>query len=113
MSHNNCDSSSAVSPTICPNVRGRIGEGKEDRDTNFGSNSRPKGLDSEQNEDQTENKEEENKEEEAEIEIPESGRIPNTLGVEEHLKHQIMHYTFKEWCPICVKTQRQTNPTKR
>ena len=50
---------------------------------------------------------------EPEIVIPESERIPNTPSVEEYVKHQITHYPFKSWCPICVKNAAQNNPHKK
>ena len=39
-------------------------------------------------------------------------KIPNTPTVEEYMKHQITHYPFKSWCPICVKNAAQNNPHK-
>ena len=69
---------------------------------------------------ETENEEKENSKQEDEIEsdlkqdeiesdsevvIPESKRIPNTPSIEEYSKHQITHYPYQAWCPICVKIQ--------
>ena len=118
----NCDnrsSGTAISPTICPNEGGRIGEGEVRRDTNSESdsrhrsrsprdgsrNSRPKGLEP--------TAPEQTKDEETEIVIPENGRIPKTPSLEEYTKHQITHYPFQEWCPICVKNAAKNKPHKK
>ena len=100
-----------ISPIICPNLRGRIREGEEDRDNqNERKRSRsPRGSrepvrESEEPDGQENQEDSENEEE---IVIPESERIPNTPTVEEYMKHQVTHYPFKAWCPICVKNAAQ------
>ena len=110
----------AVSPTICPIEGGRIGEGEDSRDTNSESesrrrsrsprnrgsqNSRPKGSELAAPES--------NKDEEAEIDIPDSGSVPKTPSLEEYTRHQVTHYPFKEWCPICVKNAAKNKPHKK
>ena len=40
---------------------------------------------------------------ESEIVIPEAKWIPNTPSIADYLKHQVTHYPFQDWCPICVK----------
>ena len=98
-----------ISPIICPNLRGRIREGEEDRD-NQNKNERkrsrsPRGAGEEPPRESEESDGKENQEDsenEEEIVIPESEHIPNTPTVEEYTKHQVTHYPFKAWCPICV-----------
>ena len=106
-----------ISPIICPNLRGRIREGEEDGDTkNERKRSRsPRGSqeNSREPEEEREDKDKEDSENENEIVIPESERIPNTPSVEEYMKHQVTHYPFKAWCPICVKNAAQNNHHKK
>ena len=106
-----------ISPIICPNLRGRIREGEEDRDNqNERKRSRsPRGPreNIRESEEPNEQENQEDSEHEEEIVIPESERIPNTPTVEEYTKHQVTHYPFKAWCPICVKNAAQNNPHKK
>ena len=67
--------------------------------------SRPKGLEP--------TAPEQPKDEETEIVIPENGRIPKTPSLAEYNSHQITHYPFKEWCPICVKNAAKNKPHKK
>ena len=123
MSRGSRDSEEAIRPTMCPLESGRIGEGEDRRDTNSESDSRrrrrspkngsksqssrPKG--SELTVPENRSKEDD----ETEIDIPESGRIPKTPSLEEYTKHQITHYPFQEWCPICVKNAAKNKPHKK
>ena len=36
---------------------------------------------------------------------PHQPSIPQEPSVDEYLKHQINHFPFKPWCPICMKNQ--------
>ena len=116
MSSDNRSSEEAISPTICPVGSGRIGEGEDRRDTNSESdsrrrdksqNSRPKGSNLAAPDDKSQ------KDDETEIDIPESGSVPKTPSLEEYTKHQVTHYPFKEWCPICVKNAAKNKPHKK
>ena len=105
-----------ISPIICPNLRGRIREGEEDGDTkNERKRSRsPRGSQENSREPEEEEREDkEDSENENEIVIPESERIPNTPNVEDYIKHQVMHYPFKAWCPICVKNAAKNKPHQK
>ena len=128
-----------ISPIICPNLRGRIREGEEDGDNRNkrqrsrsprreNDNSENVANESEEiernrmqsedikiecNKSQEQNADYEDEDSENEIVIPESERIPNTPSVEEYLRHQVTHYPFKAWCPICVKNAAQNNPHKK
>ena len=107
----------AISPIICPNERGRIREGEEDGDTKRKRSRSPRGSNREEiNQEEDREQEEETidrEDSEPEIVIPESERIPNTPSVDEYIKHQVTHYPFKAWCPICVKNAAQNNPHKK
>ena len=121
MSRGNRDFEEAIRPTICPVQGGRIGEGEDRRDTNSDSdsrrrsrsprdgsrNSRPQGLEP------TAPESNQTKDEETEIDIPESGSVPKTPSLEEYNKHQVTHYPFKDWCPICVKNAAKNKPHKK
>ena len=74
-------------------------------------NLRPKGSDDAapaKKEDQKQSEDEE-----SEIVIPEAKRIPNTPRIAEYMKHQVMHYPFQDWCPICVKNAANNKPHQR
>ena len=107
---------------MCPNLRGRIREGEKSGDTNLKEErKRSRSPRSSNRENITKQEEEREQEEERkdkedsepEIVIPESERIPNTPSVEDYIKHQVTHYPFKAWCPICVKNAAQNNPHKK
>ena len=86
---------------------------------NSDSDLRPKGSNQKRNKtEEIENREIENRESdessESEIVIPESTEILNTPSLEEYTKHQITHYPFQAWCPICVNNAAaQNNPHKK
>ena len=118
MSCDNRSATEAVSPPDINPLR-RIGEGEVTGDSNSdsdsrrrsrsprdGRNLRPKGSD-----DAAPEKEKED--EESEIVIPEAKRIPNTPSIADYMKHQITHYPFQAWCPICVQNAAQNNPHKK
>ena len=120
MSCDNRNHKEAVSPPVVNPLR-RIGEGEVTGDTNSDSDSRrrsrsprneasrnlrPKGSD-----DAAPEKEKED--EESEIVIPEAKRIPNTPSIAEYMKHQVTHYPFQDWCPICVKNAAKNKPHKK
>ena len=114
MSCESNNSENAVSPIICPNEGGRIREGGDNRGINSDSDSRPKGSGSSNYSKSKEEIEVEGMEDkESEIVIPESNKIPNTPSLEEYNKHQVTHYPFQAWCPICVKNAAQNNPHKK
>ena len=117
MSHRKRDLEAAVSPIICPNEGGRIRERGESRGIDSDSDLRPKGsnqeqIDGEQAIEENPNIEQEEPEE-SEIVIPESNRFPKTPSLEEYTKHQITHYPYQAWCPICVKNAAQNAPHKK
>ena len=118
---NQKDYRETISPIICPNERGRIREGGENRCTkseSFQNSERersrsPRDRKSNQASSSADipNQSEENEEnEDSEIIVPETNRIPNTPNVEDYIKHQITHYPFQAWCPICVKNAAQNKP---
>ena len=117
MSCNSNESEEAVSPIICPNESGRIRERGESRGINSDSDLRPKGSNQNapegEQEIEGETSIEEKESEESEIVIPESNKFPNTPSIEEYTKHQVTHYPFQAWCPICVKNAAQNNPHKK
>ena len=122
MSCSSSSSEEAVSPPVVNPLR-RIGEGEVTGDTNSDSDSRrrsrsprneasrnlrPKGSD-----DAAPEESKENRDEESEIVIPEAKRIPNTPSIAEWKQHQVTHYPFQEWCPICVKNAAKNKPHKK
>ena len=119
MSRDSRGPTEAVSPPTINPLR-RIGEREVTGDTNSDSDSRrrsrsprqesrnlrPKGSDDAA-------PEQKNEDEESEIVIPEAKRIPNTPSIAEYLKHQVTHYPFQDWCPICVKNAAKNKPHKK
>lgn len=93
MSYDNRSSSDAVSPMICPNIRGRIGKGEVVWETNSGSESRRRSRSSRERRESRNLRPkgsdpvalatEATKDDESEIAIPETERIPNTPSMEE------------------------------
>ena len=125
MSCQSSDSEEAISPTLCPNMRGRIGEAEVQGDTNSdsdsrrkepqsenGRNLRPKGSDYAASANDPK-KPKGKDDDESEIVIPETERIPNTPSIADYIKHQITHYPYKDWCPICVKNAAKNKPHKK
>ena len=103
MSCSSNDSENAVSPIICPNEGGRIRERGESKGIDSDSDLRPEGSNREQIDGEHESTENQEEIEESEIVIPESNKFPKTPSLEDYTKHQITHYPYQAWCPICVK----------
>lgn len=114
MSSNSCSSEEAVSPELCPNVRGHIGEGEVVGDVNSDSESRCRSRSPRERQEResktlrpkrsdpgtpvVESEPNATKDEQSEIRIPETECFPNTPSIEEHKAHSITHYPFKAWC---------------
>ena len=119
MSCSSSSSEEAVSPPVVNPLR-RIGEGEVTGDTNSDSDSRRRSRSPRQDSRNLRPKgsddaapEQKNEDEESEIVIPEAKRIPNTPSIAEYMKHQVTHYPFQDWCPICVKNTAKNKPHKK
>ena len=122
MSCNSCSPEEAIRPAICPLEGGRIGEGEDRRDTNSESESRRRSRSPRNPRNSSQSSRprgseltapENTKDDETEIDIPESRSVPKTPSLEEYTKHQVTHYPFREWCPICVKNAAKNKPHKK